>query len=373
MAPELRKKKAQAVPAKKEEQEDAAQKKTKAVAAGKRKAPEQASPVAAKKQKSVSDKATSKKAVNGSTTSTKKEVKKSSAKKAAAPADKTEDQEEEEDEQTKALARVLDDDSDSDDAEDEGFSPGQDVGRIPEVKDKVKKGALLKHAGGDKEESGVVYISRIPHGFYEHEMRAYLSQFGEITRLRLSRNKKTGASRHYAFVEFAEASTADIVAKTMDNYLLFGHLLKCKVVAPGQVHESLFKGANRRFKKVPWNKMAGRQLEQAQTETAWGKKIDKEAKRRASRADKLKALGYEYEAPQLKAAAEAVKDTPAPAAALENGDATEAPEAIEAPPAAEEAQKDEEEEEEAVAAAPKTKAKPAAKAKKGAKGKKVKA
>jgi len=40
------------------------------------------------------------------------------------------------------------------------------------------------------EDRGVVYLSRIPHGFYEDQLRAYFSQFGDITRLRLSRNKK---------------------------------------------------------------------------------------------------------------------------------------------------------------------------------------
>jgi nucleolar protein 15 len=39
-------------------------------------------------------------------------------------------------------------------------------------------------------ETGVVYLGRIPHGFYEEQMRAYFSQFGDISRLRLSRNKK---------------------------------------------------------------------------------------------------------------------------------------------------------------------------------------
>lgn len=37
---------------------------------------------------------------------------------------------------------------------------------------------------------GVVFLGRIPHGFYEHEMASYFSQFGPIIRLRLSRSKK---------------------------------------------------------------------------------------------------------------------------------------------------------------------------------------
>jgi nucleolar protein 15 len=45
-------------------------------------------------------------------------------------------------------------------------------------------------------ETGVVYLSRIPHGFYEDQMRAYFSQFGEISRLRLSRNKRVRLLGH---------------------------------------------------------------------------------------------------------------------------------------------------------------------------------
>lgn len=37
--------------------------------------------------------------------------------------------------------------------------------------------------------TGTIYLGRIPHGFHEEEMKSYFSQFGEISRLRLSRNK----------------------------------------------------------------------------------------------------------------------------------------------------------------------------------------
>lgn len=133
-------------------------------------------------------------------------------------------------------------------------------------------------------------------------MRSYFSQFGEVTRLRLSRNKQvrrffflllrpvpsltaspytlflstlrlhlaladsrhslhtlfpsftspqTGASKHYAFLEFKYESVATIVQETMDNYLLSGHILVCKVVPNDQVHPKLWVGANRKFRVVP--------------------------------------------------------------------------------------------------------------------------
>ena len=96
----------------------------------------------------------------------------------------------------------------------------------------------------------VLYIGRIPHGFYEDEMRSYFSQFGDITRLRISRNKKSGASKHYGFIEFRHASVAKIAAETMHNYLLFGHLLQCKLVPQELVHAETFKGANRKFRPI---------------------------------------------------------------------------------------------------------------------------
>ena len=141
---------------------------------------------------------------------------------------------------------------------------------------------------------------RIPHGFYEHQMQAYFSQFGDITRLRLSRNKKTGHSKHYAFIEFASSEVARIVAATMDKYLLFGHILQVRLLAPEEVHKDLFKGANKRFKAVPHNKIAGRKLRLPMAREHWDKRIDAETKRRKDKEAKLATLGYEFEMPELK-------------------------------------------------------------------------
>lgn len=159
---------------------------------------------------------------------------------------------EELDEQTKALIKTVDvEDVDGAQSGVVLFEEGQDVGKIPELSKKQKKKAQKELAAGSskvKEDTGVIYIGRLPHGFYEHEMRSYFSQFGPIRNLRVARNKQTGRPKHFAFVEFEEESTAAIVAKTMDNYLLFGHILKCSVIPKEQVHEELFKGANKRFK-----------------------------------------------------------------------------------------------------------------------------
>lgn len=131
-------------------------------------------------------------------------------------------------------------------------------------------------------------------------MRAYFSQFGTVSNVRLSRSRKTGNSKHYGFLEFASQEVAKIVASTMDNYLMFGHILKCRMVPKDQVHPKLWIGANKRFKKVPWNQIEGRKLELAKGRSEWERKIETEQKRRAEKTEKMKEIGYEFDPPPLK-------------------------------------------------------------------------
>jgi nucleolar protein 15 len=157
----------------------------------------------------------------------------------------------------------------------------------------------------------VIYLGRIPHGFYENEMRAYFAQFGTVTRLRLSRNKKTGHSKHYAFVEFASAQVAEIVAESMNNYLLYNHILKCSVIPPEKVHAELFKGANRTFKVVPYQKLAREQHNGPKTAEQVRKQQERLVEQENKKRQKLKEMGVDYTfqgyAAQLPATAQHVR------------------------------------------------------------------
>ena len=64
---------------------------------------------------------------------------------------------------------------------------------------------------------------------------------------------KTGNTKHYGFIEFDSIEVAKVAAETMNNYLLFGHLIKCEVVE--NPHEDTFKHGNRKFKVIPWKKL----------------------------------------------------------------------------------------------------------------------
>ncbi|KAJ3123089.1 hypothetical protein HK098_002238 [Nowakowskiella sp. JEL0407] len=159
---------------------------------------------------------------------------------------------------------------------------------------KEKKQREKKNA--ERKTPGVAYLSRIPHGFYEKEMHAYFSQFGEVTRLRLCRNRQ-GHSKHYAFIEFANEGDAQVVAETMDNYLLFNHLLKCKLIPADQVHPKTFLGWTLNYRPKPWNYISRK----AQNSPKSPEKRTKIAKRLLSKEEKkrekLRELGIAFDFP----------------------------------------------------------------------------
>jgi len=182
-----------------------------------------------------------------------------------------------------------------------------------DVKEKIsKKVKKLKKKETDikfSDPRGVVYIGRLPYGFFEDQLRGFFSQFGIVTRLRVSRNKKTGNPKHYCFIEFLDPIVATIVADTMDGYIMFEKSLKCKVIPPEKVHPKTFNGANRRFfpKRT---RITHRKLHNTpKTEKQINKLVSKEKKKR----EKIQNLGINYDFPGYSSAknegVEAVKES----------------------------------------------------------------
>jgi len=171
------------------------------------------------------------------------------------------------------------------------------VAKLPTVaKDDLSvKRRLARAQKQNVVDRGVIYLGRIPHGFYEDEMRGYFSQFGEVTRVRLSRSKKTGRSKHYGFLEFASSAVAEIVCETMDNYLLCGHLLACKIIPKEEVHPELWIGANRKWRKVPINRVV-RVTHNRERDTDELKRVEQRLlKRQRRRQRKIMEAGIEYD------------------------------------------------------------------------------
>lgn len=151
------------------------------------------------------------------------------------------------------------------------------------------------------QKSAVIYVGRIPHGFYEDQMRGFFSQFGDIKRLRLSRNKKTGKSKHYAFIEFQSPEVAPIVAEAMHNYLLFESMLQVKVVPLDKIKPTLWVGANKPFKMLNWQKMERERFNKVLTPKEQSLRLESAVKKDKQRRKKIQELGIDYDYPELEA------------------------------------------------------------------------
>lgn len=90
-----------------------------------------------------------------------------------------------------------------------------------------RKPKVIKRSPKDEDTPGIICISNLPHGFFKTQLAKFFGQFGDVNRVRLVRSKITGRSCGYAYVEFAHSIVARIAAKTMNNYLTYGKLMKC--------------------------------------------------------------------------------------------------------------------------------------------------
>ncbi|XP_022596565.1 MKI67 FHA domain-interacting nucleolar phosphoprotein [Seriola dumerili] len=168
-----------------------------------------------------------------------------------------------------------------------------------EFKKKVQEVKKNKSAKGKGLTPGVIYVGHLPLGLFEPQLKTYFEQFGKVLRLRLSRSKKTGGSKGYAFVEYDCDEVAKIVAETMNNYLMGERLIKCHVIPPEKVHNKLFVGSGRQFKKPSHPAVAryNKNCTAEQIEKMKEKLLRKESKLRK----RLAAHGIDYDFPGFSA------------------------------------------------------------------------
>jgi len=163
--------------------------------------------------------------------------------------------------------------------------------------------------------SRVIYMGHIPPAFEEPEILQFLSQFGKVTNVKLSRSKRTGNPRGYAFVEFAEMDVAAIVAETMSGYFLLGERrLVCHVVPQDKIHPELFHGAKGNLAQAQAGITSSDRLKilhakqmQKVNATKSVEQLNKITKRLLSREkrkrEQLKVMGIDYDFPGYTATA----------------------------------------------------------------------
>lgn len=162
---------------------------------------------------------------------------------------------------------------------------------------------------------GIVYIGHLPRGFEEEELRKFFEQFGKISKIRLSRSKKTARSRGYAFLEFKDKEVAAIAVNTMDKYIIFGKQIQCHLIEPELAHKDMFNHGNREWVFIPTalkfrNKKNAEQLAETEGGKTQEQKIarvegllQKEKEKRV----RLKELGIEYEFPGYQGLVDSLK------------------------------------------------------------------
>ncbi|GMG99364.1 hypothetical protein Nepgr_001204 [Nepenthes gracilis] len=165
----------------------------------------------------------------------------------------------------------------------------------------LEGGSARKLPKGESSENKatVLYIGRIPHGFYEEEMEGFFKQFGTVKRLRITRNRKTGKSKHYGFIEFEYPEVAKIVAECMHNYLLFEHMLQVYLIPPERVQPKLWRGVDRGHKSVNFVQIARKRQNKERTLEEHKKLVQKILKRDLKRREKIEAAGIDYEFPEV--------------------------------------------------------------------------
>ncbi|RWW32680.1 hypothetical protein GW17_00002647 [Ensete ventricosum] len=150
-----------------------------------------------------------------------------------------------------------------------------------------------------KNTASVLYIGHIPHGFYEEQMEGFFKQFGKIKHLRIARNRKTGKSKHYGFIEFENPEVAKVVADEIHNYLLFEHNLQIHLIPPERVHPKLWKGVNWRYNSLNWIEIARKQHNKERTVEEHQRMIKGILKRDEKRRKRIMDAGVKYECADL--------------------------------------------------------------------------
>jgi nucleolar protein 15 len=109
------------------------------------------------------------------------------------------------------------------------------------------------------------------------------------------RSKKTARSKGYGFVQFEDKDVAKIAAEAMNQYLMYGKFMACRLLTDEETNSSQLKRANQRFKFVPWHIIYKNHMN---SETKSDEQIHKALKRLVSsdqeKFKQLEKLGIKY-------------------------------------------------------------------------------
>lgn len=144
---------------------------------------------------------------------------------------------------------------------------------------------------------GVIFIGHLPIHFTERPIRQFFSQFGKVLKVRVSRNKRQN-SRCFGYVMFAEEEVAKIAAKTMNNYLIHGKILKTEYLVDPPAN-LFWENCEKVRRPVPYEAIAREKKNMPLDEEQTNKLIEQIKAEDELRKERLAALNYEYDLPPI--------------------------------------------------------------------------
>jgi len=80
----------------------------------------------------------------------------------------------------------------------------------------------------------------------------------------------------------------------MDNYLLMGNILQCKIIPKDKIHPELWVGANKKWKKLPIDRIERLKHDKPRTQEQIEKAEKRLIERQTEKKRKLEEAGIKY-------------------------------------------------------------------------------
>ena len=77
-----------------------------------------------------------------------------------------------------------------------------------------------------------IYVGNLSHGVTDGELNAVFSEFGEVSSANIIKDKRSGRSRGYGFVEMPNDSEANEAIKALDESPLQGRNIRVNQARP---------------------------------------------------------------------------------------------------------------------------------------------
>ena len=167
--------------------------------------------------------------------------------------------------------------------------------KLKEVSPKKGDEGKMVVKGRDDSPTDTIYLGHVPPGFGEAEMRKFFMQFGDVSKLKLFRSKKTKGSKGYAFIKFDSVTTAGTVSEAMNGYFMGDRQLVSEVVPKWKCHKGMFLQPRKRKEGDDKSDAELETEDDEENQEKVAKMALKAKKNLASKQKKLAALGIDYD------------------------------------------------------------------------------